>query len=192
MMKTDAPHDWHCIKVIFADADLCKALAFELAVELGCHYEKVYFARYTNALHAYASFYLSQPRPKSKSVKLSHQYLVLLLKQRPAKLQGKVTVEPAVPSPGSDAHAAGFAFVAQFTIAQRIGPNDEPIPEAERLSLFNDVIHWTHNMAGFDYIDEMRGYLEGIAKITSVFERSILEGKKLTKTSKTPNPLSKN
>ena len=172
-VKTNPPHDGHCIKGIFADADLCKELALSLAIELGVHYQKVYFARYTNALHAYANFYLSQPRPNCKSPKLGHQYLVLLLKRSTAKYGRKVVVEPAVPSPGSDAHAAGFAFVCQFMMVCYDNP--------ERLPLFNDVLHWMHNMAGFDYIDEMRGYLEGISKITGVFERSILEGKKITR-----------
>lgn len=152
---------WRKYSFYFDTTEQCNRMALPLAAYLRCKVTALYYARYTNAHESRLDVYFLSPKPMPASSLLRASGL------RWAKLVGPE------PCDGSFAHAAAFEVVARL-----FATHDDPKVRAEQ---FYDVIHWMNNMAGFDYVDEVRGACYGINKVMAIFEQSIKLGNQMTK-----------
>lgn len=152
---------WRKFTVTFRDEPHCRENAFRIAVELRKFHPEVYFARYCNALRSKADFYFRM------GVQPIH--LPSLIARAGAKASA---LEPCE---GSSAHAAGFDAVV------RIVHHFTGADAATRRTQFIDVVHWMHNMLGYDYVEEAKMYLTSTYNILGIFDACIQHGRTLTK-----------
>lgn len=164
---------WHKFHFYFATIEACNRLALALASLLRSKWPKVYFARYTNALESRLDIYVWFP-PGSDYV-LSQADLDRIMAAnkgtRWTKVEGPIKCE------GSESHAAGFDFVMKF-IGHAI---DLKLDGARTTALWNDALHWMHNMCGYDYVDEARCHLNALSTVIQIFDDSIKLGNKMVK-----------
>lgn len=159
--KVQPPASWRKYSFYFDTTEQCNRMALPLAAYLRTKVSFIYYARYTNAHESRLDVYFLSPKPMPASSLLRAKGLSW------AKLVGPEPCE------GSFPHAAAFEVVARL-----FAVHDDPKVRAEQ---FYDVLHWMNNMAGFDYVDEVRGACYSINKVMGVFEQSIKLGNQMTK-----------
>lgn len=167
--KTHKPGTWYRIRFSFPSHEDCNETALNVATLLRGVFPHVYFARYSSAVESNLDVIVNAV---SRTM-LSQKELDRIIREGKCRW---TRVEGPEPCEGSRAHAAMFDFVLGFTGLARVLNLD---PHDQR-ALWSDVIHWGHNMAGYDYVDESRCYLHGLDKIMDVFARSIKLGNEMT------------
>jgi hypothetical protein len=154
--------EWYRFSFTFPSVKACNKCALPIAASLFDEFKHVYFARYTGALDSRLDVIIH-----SKSVPSTEQIHVRAAFQRWTHVEG-----PTLCS-GSLAHAAAFEFVFRFWCVTQ---NMKDLP---RFELWSDVLHWAHNMAGYDYTAEARSNLRTLVNIISIFESSIRLGNQM-------------
>jgi len=163
--KQSALPTWYRFSFYFPSNQECNEAAMPVAAMLRVKFEHVYFARYTGAMESRLDVVVRS----ISGTALTQDHVNALMKSTGGETRWQRIVGPT-PCSGSIAHATAFEFVVRFYALSQ-GMEDKA-----RFELWNDVLHWAHNMAGYDYIDEARCHLYNIDKIVSIFESSIKLG----------------
>lgn len=164
--KNGGPGGWRKYSFYFDTAAECNLMAMPIACFLRTKCSHLYYARYTGALESRLDIYFLSPVrvPINKEALQSKRG-----EYRWIKVVGPEIVD------GSFGHAAGFECVVRCAAAFK-----ELTVDQQRFQ-FLDVIHWMQNMMGYDYVDEARNNLQGVAMVLGVFENSIRLGNRLSK-----------
>ena len=165
---------WYKIHVHFNSTADCNESALRIAVKLRAAYPAVYFARYCNANTARADFYV-----KYYATGQRHFPLIRSIIKRAIARGGHRSLDCRIEfrnHVGSDAHAAGFDCV--LTLARAFflsddGEDERTAADPKLGAALADVIHWMHNMLGFDYVDEARQSLYSLGRVLQIFEDCI-------------------
>lgn len=164
---------WYRFSFYFPNSKECNEAAMPVAAMLRVKFEHVYFARYTGAMESRLDVIVRS----NKGTALTQEHVNALMKSTGGGTRWQRIVGP-IPCTGSLAHATAFEFVVRFWgLAQGM-------EYQARFGLWNDVLHWAHNMSGYDYIDEARCHLYNIEKIVSIFESSIKLGNEMASAQK--------
>lgn len=164
---------WYRYSFFFRSFEDCNRMALPIAACLRTRLSKLYFARYTNAREAR----LDVVGMQRNSNVLTQEHVNALMAA--GGTCWRKIVGPT-PCEGSLAHAAAFDFVAVFTAYAEL----QQLDAEGKHALWLDVLHWAHNMAGYDYVDEARSNLWSIQKILNIFEQSIKLGTTAAKLTK--------
>lgn len=167
--KPHKPGTWYRLRFIFPSIQACNENAMSVAALLRGLFPYVYFARYTGALESRLDVVVNA----AGKTLFTQEDINAIMKKGGCSWS---RIEGPEPCEGSRAHAAMFDFVMSFTALAHILSLDEQA----KFDLWNDVVHWGHNMAGFDYIDESRCHLHSLTKIITVFEQSIKLGNRIS------------
>lgn len=159
---------WYRLRFIFPTIQDCNETAMSVAALLRAVFPYVYFARYTGALESRLDVVLNA----GGKTMLSQADINQIMSKGKCRW---TRIEGPEPCEGSRAHAAMFDFVLQFTGFAAI----MNLAQEAKFDLWSDVLHWGHNMAGYDYIDESRCHLHSLNKIVTVFEQSIKLGNRM-------------
>ena len=163
------PTGWYRLSFFFKTTEACNQMAMPIAACFRQHVEALYFARYTSTLESRLDVIIKHP--VSRSVWLSN------IMAKVGKIRWE-RIDGPVPCEGSPAHAAAFDFALKFT-AHTLTADHQT-----KMALWCDVLHWMHNMAGYDYCDEAKCHLYSLDKIVNVFDNSIKLGNQMTKTAR--------
>lgn len=166
------PYQWFKVCVHFNSPEDCNNAALPVAIKLRDSYPAVYFARYCNAQASRADFYVRC------SVGQTHTAIIRGIIKRAIAHGGARSISYQIDKPvkheGSDAHAAGFDCVLLLARAFFLNDEDERTKTDPSLgAALSDVVHWMHNMLGFDYVDEARRSLYAVERILKIFESCI-------------------
>jgi hypothetical protein len=165
---------WYRFSFYFPSIQVCNEAALPVAAMLRVKFPHVYFARYTGAMESRLDVIVRS----HGATALTQEHVNALMKASGNGCRWQ-RIEGPTPCTGSLAHATAFEFVVRFHALVAGCAQDEGMDAQARFELWNDVIHWAHNMAGYDYIDESRCYLHGLGKIMTVFEQSIKLGNQM-------------
>lgn len=159
---------WYRFSFHFNSVHDCNEAAMPVAAMLRVKFPHVYFARYTGAMESRLDVIVRS----HGATALTQEHVNALMKSTGGATRWQRIVGP-IPCTGSLAHATAFEFVVRFYALS------QSMEDKARFELWNDVLHWAHNMAGYDYIDEARCHLYNIDKIVSIFESSIKLGNQM-------------
>ena len=160
---------WGKVSFHFNTTNHCNDYALTIAIAFRSRFDAVYFARYNNTLGARLDLYL-RANQLSEILDASREIA--------SKFKCVIAIKGPTLCPGSEAHAAGFDAVIRMSRAFM------DMPPEQGQEQFMDVLHWTFNMMGYDYVNEARCHLYSIERILSVFDNSIRLGQKLDTTTR--------
>jgi len=162
---------WYRFQFWFKTVEQCNRLAMPIAAVFRAKHDAVYFARYTNAFESRLDLFV---KTKNPTVLTQGDVDGIMHAVGGGKTRW-FRVDGPAPCEGSELHGAGFELAMRF-----VGRTFD-MDDMAKTELWVDILHWTFNMVGLDYIDEARCNLRSLDRIMAIFDQSIRLGNKLGK-----------
>lgn len=163
-MKSKSLTHWWKVRVNFDRKYSADDNAFRCALQLRLKFPLVYFARYNTTEQNYVEFTVQcrgrtgTPREQIKIMRIISETIM------GGELVPKFTVDKPTERDGSEAHGHAFDAVCCVLGAPNLVTDDE------RKAALADLMHWMHNMAGIDYLDEARQSLYTIGRVLDMIQ----------------------
>lgn len=154
---------WWKVRVNFDRQSACDNEALRCALQLRLNFPLIYYARYNSDKH-YVEYTVmckgakGVPREQIKIMRTISDTIM------GGTLVPKFTVDKPVECDGSEAHGHAFDAVCAILGARNLTTDDD------RKAALADLIHWMHNMAGIDYLDEARQALYTMGRILDMIQ----------------------